>query len=966
MTCASLRRQLVCCSLALGVTACSLPLAPLDRVRPAPPHHDGAGHEPTGSRDGGTHAAHDGGHEPTSVSDAGAMESDAGSSTACFGCSVDGQCHEQGEAHPSDPCLVCDVARAADAWSPNAGHACSAETECAAAGVCSIDGACVVKPLEAGTSCAAGVTACGASACDGNGACVTHHELAGTSCGDAAPCLDAPHCDGQGTCSPALPLARDTTCGAHGTCDGAAAPSCVCEPGYELSALGCVDVDECSRKLDDCDRAPLACANEDGSYACACPEGFVGDGHGITGCRCEHADWSPLCAPWSDVSIKTGHGCALSGGALFCWGANDRGQLGLGDTTDRHAPTRVGEARDWQQVGVGYRHTCGIRAGSLYCWGMSDHGAAGVKSPSYLTLPARVGDDDDWLRVDAGDDYSCGLRAAGEVYCWGSNMYGQNGTQYETDSPTRVGSFAGVEDVRAFANTTCALRQGEVYCWGANGYGQLGDGTTLSNSNPERVGDVSDYVALGVGSEHVCAARTDGSADCWGHNIGYGPHRFVDAGDDPVVDVACGDGFQCVLRASGHAQCRGKAENGRLGTGGTFYVADFSELIPEGGISQLAPGSLASCAIQNGRLLCWGQNTRGAAALPLEPERVGLDSDWLDLSVGTTHSCGIREPGRLYCWGGMQTGNPRPTDVPYFEPARIGSDDDWQNVAAGENYTCGVRKNGLLSCWGTNLVNRLGMDGEAVTVPTRVGAFSDWRTVSAFDQHTCAIRSEQGLLYCWGSNSQNAIGDGLPTAHARPTLVGDPGYTSVSAGPGYTCGVRGDTYCWGTGTSGRSVSSATPRLLPTPRALTFVLTSTEFSAALGSDGSLLGWGSAANGRLGLSTDAVVTPMVLPGAAPFLSLAIGTAHGCAIDASGRLLCWGQNSQGQLATGDSLARGQASPISPESMRFSLVRARLDRTCGISQGALYCWGNNGNGELGHARGLRPWLVENINDRE
>src|SRR5690606_18770979 len=96
----------------------------------------------------------------------------------------------------------------------------------------------------------------------------------------------------------------------------------------------CVDIDECTRELDACDGAPDACVNEMGSFRCECPEPFVGDGQGHSGCRCERPDYSPLCAPWSFVSTSNLSTCAISAGALFCWGANDEGQLGTGDRQD--------------------------------------------------------------------------------------------------------------------------------------------------------------------------------------------------------------------------------------------------------------------------------------------------------------------------------------------------------------------------------------------------------------------------------------------------------------------------------------------------------------------------------------------------------------------------------------------------------------------------------------------------------
>jgi len=45
---------------------------------------------------------------------------------------------------------------------------------------------------------------------------------------------------------------------------------------------------------------------------------------------------------WEDVSLG-GHACGLATtGAVYCWGANDLGQLGDGSTTRALAPVRVG------------------------------------------------------------------------------------------------------------------------------------------------------------------------------------------------------------------------------------------------------------------------------------------------------------------------------------------------------------------------------------------------------------------------------------------------------------------------------------------------------------------------------------------------------------------------------------------------------------------------------------------------
>ena len=69
--------------------------------------------------------------------------------------------------------------------------------------------------------------------------------------------------------------------------DADSAQVVVCERGTRADdAGGCVDVDECTDQLDDCDDAPEACVNLQGAtgYQCTCPGGYEGTGSGATGC----------------------------------------------------------------------------------------------------------------------------------------------------------------------------------------------------------------------------------------------------------------------------------------------------------------------------------------------------------------------------------------------------------------------------------------------------------------------------------------------------------------------------------------------------------------------------------------------------------------------------------------------------------------------------------------------------------
>jgi hypothetical protein len=63
---------------------------------------------------------------------------------------------------------------------------------------------------------------------------------------------------------------------------------------------------------------------------------------------------------WTTVDVGSMFTCAVNqDGTLWCWGRNDRGQLGLGDTDDRTVPVQVGADGDWASVSLGYGHAPG-------------------------------------------------------------------------------------------------------------------------------------------------------------------------------------------------------------------------------------------------------------------------------------------------------------------------------------------------------------------------------------------------------------------------------------------------------------------------------------------------------------------------------------------------------------------------------------------------------------------------------
>lgn len=228
------------------------------------------------------------------------------------------------------------------------------------------------------------------------------------------------------------------------------------------------------------------------------------------------------------TAIEGGSGgdmsCALVGTRLFCFGQNDYRQVAPLMTNAIGTPTEV-MGGPWSEVGLGHHHSCAVTgAGALFCWGRNQSGQLGLGDAAVgpvQATPARVGTASDWESVEGGDTHTCGIRA-GTVHCWGNNSQGSlgDGTQVDRASPTPIADVASYIEVQGGTGFTCGLREsGALACWGANAAGQLGRGTITTRAlTPARVGTFDDWTAFAVGEAHVCAIRAGGALYCWGAN----------------------------------------------------------------------------------------------------------------------------------------------------------------------------------------------------------------------------------------------------------------------------------------------------------------------------------------------------------------------------------------------------------------------------------------------------------------
>ena len=456
------------------------------------------------------------------------------------------------------------------------------------------------------------------------------------------------------------------------------------------------------------------------------------------------------------------HSCALrEGGTISCWGDNWHGQLGNGHggtdeagfaeiENDFYSPLPVGVLgiTDATAITTGRLHTCALhRTGAVSCWGDTGQGQLGNGPSRYIyasPVPLAVVGIEDGIDIATGGDHSCALREDGTISCWGANRYGQLGNRQSADDSTnnRANSSVpvkveGITDATAIATGaehSCALREdGTISCWGANRYGQLGNGRNgedATSSAPVEVEGITDATAIATGAEHSCALREDSTISCWGNNwhgqLGNGTENSSSLpvgveGITDATDIATGENHSCALHQNGTISCWGANRYGQLGNRQSGENANSSVPVRVAGITDATAisASSGSCALrEDDTISCWGASDFGAQG----DEQIGEDADSSEVvqvagitnasavTTSSSHSCALRQDGRIFCWGISQSGRlgNGKSGFNVSGPAEVIGITDATAVAAGALHTCALHRTGAISCWGRNNDGQLG------------------------------------------------------------------------------------------------------------------------------------------------------------------------------------------------------------------------------------------------------------------
>ena len=86
---------------------------------------------------------------------------------------------------------------------------------------------------------------------------------------------------------------------------------------------------------------------------------------------------------------------------LWSWGRNNRGQLGLGNTTYYSSPKQIGAVTTWSKIsGQSGNHNMALKTdGTMWSWGINDQGRLGTGDSTDRSSPVQIGALTTWLSI---------------------------------------------------------------------------------------------------------------------------------------------------------------------------------------------------------------------------------------------------------------------------------------------------------------------------------------------------------------------------------------------------------------------------------------------------------------------------------------------------------------------------------------------------------------------------------------
>jgi alpha-tubulin suppressor-like RCC1 family protein len=483
-----------------------------------------------------------------------------------------------------------------------------------------------------------------------------------------------------------------------------------------------------------------------------------------------------------------------SNGSLWTVGHNNQGQLGLGDTTDRHSPVQVASSYDVTAASGGRYHAHFVKSdGSLHAMGYNNYGQLGDGNTTTRLSPVQIlASGSNVTQITEGTQHSLFLKSDGSLWAMGYNGYGQLGDGTQTDRHTPVQVVAsGVTQITGGGYHSLFIKSdGSLWAMGDNTFGQLGDGTTTNRYSPVQI-LASGVTQVAGGSDHSLFVKTDGSLWGMGNNskgrLGdgtettrYSPVQVVSSG---VTQVAAGGSHSLILKGN-TLWATGNNAQGQLGDGTT--TDRHSPVQVDTGVSEIATGLHFSSVLYGaptwasykprGKYVLWGVGSNYYARIA-NPSTGGLYQGYVQMAEdvkavisNSRQSLIIKTDDSLWARGRFKynvgLGPNVPNDV--FDTTGVTHSVSKCRTSDDGGMTFVIYDDGQLWGTGTNIYGELGTGVGGVE--DRLIHVDDDVADIAITNNTVVYLKTNGTLWTTGSNMDGARGDGTRASFSNPSL----------------------------------------------------------------------------------------------------------------------------------------------------------------------------------------------------
>ena len=714
------------------------------------------------------------------------------------------------------------------------------------------------------------------------------------------------------------------------------------------------------------------------------------------------------------ITLKAGrrHYCALlDNGSLQCWGLNNYGQLGLGDTSERDVLTPayvdLGVGRTATEISVGEYHSCAILDnGEMKCWGNNSNGQLGLEHAN------RIGDEsnemgDNLPAIDLGTDSGYDFDEIDGLPT--ANLYLQ--ATYEN----RGWDFTNTWEINeGISYPQLQTTADDNSCADGTFYNDYGDGSIDDPyliCNPSQLNDISTngcnditttacdknfklaqnitmtgtFTPIGSYSNSFSGVFDGNSKTIFDLTINSSSDyaAFISALDttgiikqitfDNITVTSTGDYIAAVVGSSsglieniiadvnisGNQYVSAVAAENM----GTIYYTAVTGAI-SGNSNVEAIFAAESSGTYSGNL--WDETTTAIPAANAYTASM--------ISTGLNFSCAvIAQNGKTKCWGynGAYSGilghdenydergeriNEMGNHLPYTE---LGTALTVSKITSGTYHTCALFTNGRIKCWGDNDDGELGLGHTSArgNYSNHMGDYLQYVDLGVDGVQDPLLSDDLELGYRFGCAVLSTTGELKCWGNNEYATLGSENIISYGSGPDQL----GDNLPIVNLGTGRTVST-----LSNLGAYSF------HNCVILDNGDTKCWGNNFYGRLGHTTSSMGVgnePNEMGANLPYVDLGTGITakdiefglyHACAILSDDSVKCWGAGQAGRSISGYYTDLGDIPGDMGDNLPFALtdptktplkISLGTEHTCILnSDFTVNCYGYNSEGQLGY----------------